>query len=84
MCQPGNRHYRGGPISIVDYPQGLRAIAALLEAWEAVGLLCVCADVQRCHRQGVGERLGLDLGRRCVHHTFPRQGQPTPQIVLPF
>jgi hypothetical protein len=80
----GNRNYRGGPIHIVDYPHGVPAIAALLEAWEAVILLCVCADVQRCHRQGVGERLSLDLGHRCIHHTFARQGQPAPQLVLPF
>ena len=31
-----------------------------------------------------GERLGLDLGCRCVHHTFARQGQTAPQLVLPF
>ena len=79
----GNRNYRGGEIAIVDYPTGLQQIAAVLQDWPAVILLCVCADVQTCHRKGVGEQLAWDLGQRCEHQQLPRTG-PVSQLTLPF
>jgi hypothetical protein len=81
----GNRHYRdkSRPIAIVDYHTGLQAIAELLQDWPAVILLCACADVQTCHRKGVGEQLAWDLGHRCVHQRLPRPSS-TPQLTLPF
>jgi hypothetical protein len=80
----GNRHYRGGEIDIVDYAQGQQEIAAYLQDWFAVVLLCVCAEVQTCHRKLVAERLSLHLGYACIHHRIPSQGQGVHQMALPF
>jgi uncharacterized protein (DUF488 family) len=80
----GNRHYRGGEISIVDYAQGEREIATYLQDWFAVVLLCVCADVQTCHRKRVAERLSLRLGYGCLHHRIGPQAATASQMPLPF
>ena len=64
-------------------PPDLQQIAAVLQDWPAVILLCVCADVQTCHRKGVGEQLAWDLGQRCEHQQLPRTG-PVSQLTLLF
>jgi hypothetical protein len=74
----GNRNYQGGPVDIVDYPTGLRTIAALLDQWGAAILMCACAEVEECHRKGVGEGLSADLGTALEH--LPRPAPP--QLAL--
>ena len=57
----GNRNYKGGPISIVDYEAGK---AAIERSGRPVILTCVCRDYTTCHRRAVAERLreeGLEV-----------------------
>ena len=58
----GNRNYQAGPIALADYPAGREAIRALLMHETALVLLCVCRNVQTCHRATVAEALSNDLG----------------------
>ena len=77
----GNRNYQGGPVDIVDYQRGLRIVAGLLDQWGAAILMCACAEVEECHRKGVGERLREDLGLTLVHLQRP-DPPPAPQLPL--
>jgi len=52
----GNRNYKGGPIEFVDLPTGVVEVGELLKQ-QPVILLCVCADVQRCHRLPAAEAI---------------------------
>lgn len=52
----GNRHYKGGPIEFVDLATGVAEVGQLLSR-QPVILLCVCADVQRCHRLPAAEAI---------------------------
>ena len=55
----GNRNYKGGAISVVDYEAGKAAIA---RSGRPEILMCVCRDCATCHRRTVADRLGnLDL-----------------------
>ena len=53
----GNRNYRGGPISLVNYEAGKLAIEA---SPKSVILMCVCKDTAICHRSLIAEKLRLD------------------------
>jgi uncharacterized protein DUF488 len=67
-CQAlDNTNYKGGPIQLRDYPAGLAQMGALLQRSPAVLLLCVCAAVEGCHRQVVGDQLSQDLAVPLVH-----------------
>ena len=68
-CQAlGNVHYKtGGPIVLRDYPAGLDQMRELLRTTPAVLLLCVCAQVETCHRKVAGEQLSRDLHVPLVH-----------------
>jgi uncharacterized protein (DUF488 family) len=66
----GNRNYKGGPIEIVDLEAGLTTIAELLEASPVI-LLCVCRDVQRCHRRLVAEAWTTRTEQAVTHLTPP-------------
>jgi len=77
----GNRNYQGGPVEIVDYQRGRRIIAGLLDQWGAAILMCACAEVEECHRKGVGDRLRDDLGLTLVHLQRP-DPPPAPQLPL--
>ena len=77
----GNRNYQGGPVEIVDYQRGRRIIAGLLDQWGAAILMCACAEVEECHRKGVGERLSADLGVALAHLQRP-DPPPAPQLPL--
>ncbi|MBN1485299.1 MAG: DUF488 domain-containing protein [Chloroflexia bacterium] len=50
----GNRNYRGGPVEIEDLAAGIQAIRS---SKRPVILMCVCSDVERCHRTFIGEHL---------------------------
>ena len=52
----GNRNYKGGPIEFVDLEAGVVEVGELLRQ-QPVILLCVCADVQRCHRLPAAEAI---------------------------
>ena len=52
----GNRNYKGGPVEFVDLETGVVEVGQLLRQ-QPVILLCVCADVQRCHRRPAAEAI---------------------------
>ena len=62
----GNRNSKGGPIELVDVEQGIDQIADRL-AHQPVILLCVCRDVQKCHRRLVAETIVARYGVRLIH-----------------
>lgn len=62
----GNRNYKGGPVELVDLEAGVAQVAELL-AHQPVILLCVCADVQRCHRRLVAEAIVARYGVPLTH-----------------
>lgn len=67
----GNVHYRGdGPIVIQDLERGLAHLRADLEQRPVV-LLCVCADVGRCHRKVIAEAAAARWPRLRVVHLHP-------------
>jgi len=53
----GNRNYKGGPVEIVDYEAGKKAVE---QCGRPVILMCVCRDYQRCHRRNIAEQLRAD------------------------
>lgn len=53
----GNVNYKGGPISIVDYVAGRRAIE---NSNRTVILMCVCGHYATCHRAVVASLLRSD------------------------
>lgn len=62
----GNRNYKGGPVEIVDLEAGLAQVAALL-VHQPVILLCVCAEVQHCHRRLAAEAIVARYGASLTH-----------------
>lgn len=57
----GNRNYKGGPVEFVDLAAGVVEVGELLRQ-QPVVLLCVCADVQRCHRLLAAEAIAARYG----------------------
>jgi hypothetical protein len=62
----GNRNYKGGPVEIVDLEAGLAQVADRLVS-QPVILLCVCAEVERCHRRLVAEAISVRYGVSVTH-----------------
>lgn len=62
----GNRNYKGGPIEFVDLEAGVVEVGELLRQ-QPVILLCVCADVQRCHRLPAAEAISTRYGVTVDH-----------------
>lgn len=62
----GNRNYKGGPVEIVDLEAGLAQVADLL-VHQPVILLCVCADIQHCHRRLAAETIVVRYGASLTH-----------------
>ena len=62
----GNRNYKGGPIEFVDLEGGVVEVGQLLRQ-QPVILLCVCADVQRCHRLPAAEAIATRYGVTIEH-----------------
>ena len=50
----GNKNYKGGPVALVDFEDGLDQVLA---SDKPVILMCVCGDPERCHRAEVGRLL---------------------------
>ena len=62
----GNRNYKGGPIEFVDLEAGVVEVGELLRQ-QPVILLCVCVDVQRCHRLPAAEAIAARYGVTIEH-----------------
>ena len=62
----GNRNYKGGPIELVDPETGIAQVASLL-AHQPVILLCVCAEVEHCHRRLAAEIIDNRYGMQITH-----------------
>ena len=62
----GNRNYKGGPVEFVDLAAGIVEVGQLLRQ-QPVILLCVCADVQRCHRLPAAEAISARYGVTIEH-----------------
>jgi uncharacterized protein (DUF488 family) len=62
----GNRNYKGGPIEFVDLEEGVVKVGELLRE-QPVILLCVCADVERCHRLPAAEAIAARYGVTITH-----------------
>ncbi|GIK37881.1 MAG: hypothetical protein BroJett011_17140 [Chloroflexota bacterium] len=62
----GNRNYKDGPVEIVDLEAGLPQVADLL-VHQPVILLCVCADIQHCHRRLAAEAIVARYGASLTH-----------------
>jgi uncharacterized protein (DUF488 family) len=66
----GNRHYKGGPVELVDLEAGLTTLAEFLEASPVI-LLCACAVVDGCHRRLVAEAYAARYAMPITHLTPP-------------
>lgn len=63
----GNVNYKGdGPITIANWDVGTTAVGKLLEVSPVI-LICVCKDVEHCHRKVVGEGLAERFGVALEH-----------------
>jgi uncharacterized protein (DUF488 family) len=69
----GNRNYndKGGPIALADYPAGLAQVRTLLETHAALVLMCVCSEVETCHRRIAAAQLSEDLQVPVTYLTAP-------------
>jgi uncharacterized protein (DUF488 family) len=66
----GNTTYvnQGQPITLADPEAGLPKLIAHLRQGESLALLCVCAEVEHCHRRLVAELVQARLpGLRVIH-----------------
>lgn len=76
----GNVNYKnGGPIQLVNPASGAAVIRGYLLVRPVV-LMCVCADVETCHRKNAAEYLAEALGETITHLTPVdlRASLPTP------
>jgi uncharacterized protein (DUF488 family) len=77
----GNRNYRtGGPISLANPDEGVAVVNAVMSAGHAVILMCMCKNVETCHRRVAAELLATKLGYP-VQHVF-RPVWPMPLMFL--
>jgi len=65
----GNKNYKGGPIAFDDLESGISLVGTLLET-QPVILLCVCPDVETCHRKTAAEKLAEAIGCEVKHLTL--------------
>lgn len=61
----GNENYKGGPIKLHAPDSGVFEIEPLLDV-QPIVLMCMCRDVERCHRKTVAD-LFLERGHTVVH-----------------
>lgn len=57
----GNKNYKGGPIEILAPRDGEAQVKEILQTWSHVILLCLCRDLDKCHRKVVAEFLSERL-----------------------
>lgn len=62
----GNRNYKVGHVEFVDLETGVGEVGQLLKQ-QPVILLCVCADLQRCHRLPAAEAIAAHYGLTIEH-----------------
>jgi Protein of unknown function, DUF488 len=67
MPQLGNKNYKSEGIVLADYSAGLDIIRVQLQRWQAIILLCACAELSACHRLTVADKLGSDLAVPIEH-----------------
>ena len=65
----GNRNYKSGPIDLIDVEAGISLVGTLLET-QPVILLCVCPNVEMCHRKTAAEKLAEAIGCEVKHLTL--------------
>jgi uncharacterized protein (DUF488 family) len=67
----GNVNFKGGPIRLLDPVGGTERIRGILQKRPVI-LLCVCRDVEVCHRKAAAQHLERSL---CVNveHLAPLQ-----------
>lgn len=63
----GNVNYKGGPIEIVDLETGIAETDYILRKCDGIVLMCMCKDLDICHRKIVAEALEQHLGVSAVH-----------------
>jgi uncharacterized protein (DUF488 family) len=60
--------HRGAPTTLADLERGLPKLVAHLQQGESLALLCVCAEVEHCHRRLVAELVQARLPGLPVIH----------------
>ena len=79
----GNQNYKsGGPISLVDVDTGIHRVDYILERCDGVVLVCVCKDLDTCHRKVVCEALEAHYGVAAVHLSADLHIPPDPDEFL--
>lgn len=79
----GNVNYRGGPIQIAAFANGLDAVLRELESRPVV-LMCVCKNAATCHRSVVADELskmGVEIEELILAIDTPNEPSP-PQLPL--
>jgi len=74
----GNKNFKGGPIKLHDPESAVEELAPILEKVNVI-LICVCKDVDKCHRKDAAEVLAEALGAEIVH--LPGKGQRQPRLL---
>jgi hypothetical protein len=78
----GNVNYKGGPIVLQNPETGVRSVLEILER-QSVILLCVCADVARCHRVTAAAAIANASPRPLqVVHLVPERGEDPDQLRI--
>ncbi len=66
----GNVNFKmRGQIQLADAEGAISRLLPILE-WESVILLCVCADVDKCHRRPAAEALAAGTSCEIVHLSY--------------
>lgn len=71
----GNENFRGGAIKLHNPDVGLEVIKQILDAQYAAILMCVCKNLETCHRLPVAELVAHHFGLSIEH--LPPPAQPT-------
>lgn len=70
----GNVNYKGGPIQLADFEDGIEMIRGVEEP---LVLMCGCQSPKTCHRSIVAERLQDRRGGSIIHLQSPsKRSQP--------
>lgn len=73
----GNENYKGGPIKIKDWEQGLRVLDIIRLP---VLLMCSCREFETCHRYQVAERLLKERRICCLEVSLRPVESPAPNL----
>lgn len=80
----GNENYKnGGEIKFVSLEQGVREVGRLLVERPVI-LMCMCSNVETCHRTAAANAIAQALGVEVEHITEPFTGDaPRPTLAWP-